>query len=98
FRSKEVVKGRRVFLLMDNYFNFGLYLVKRINNKYLNKRLTDEQIYTLSYRIFFWGVDSLHIHNPNINGKDVLFISNYLKIIRNNFRRNKGAKYNFKYK
>jgi hypothetical protein len=94
----DTVKGRRVFIMMEKDYHFCLYLIKKINNTYLNNRLNNIQICELAYKIFFWGTDSLHIYGSKINKKDVNFISKYLSIIRLNFRNNKGAKYSFKYK
>jgi len=96
--EEEKTKGRRVFLLMEKDLHFSIYLVGKINKKYLNKRLSKSEVTQLAYKIFFWGTGSRHIRGGAEREEDRVFIDGLLNAVRKLFRNNKGAKYVFSYK
>ncbi|GAL00781.1 signal transduction histidine kinase [Nonlabens ulvanivorans] len=96
--ESEKVKGKRVFILMEKDLHLCFKFISDINSEHLEKRLSEEQINKLAYKIFFWGgTDSNHIGGGNESIEDRHFIVKSLNHIRKQFRENKGAKYSFKY-
>jgi hypothetical protein len=97
--ERIVNKGSNIFTLMIKDFHFIYYLIKKFNdNGDLEFNLNKEQMMNLTYRIFFWGTNSKHIHTGLIDEKVERKINNYLHNIRKQFRKNKGEKYHFTYK
>lgn len=66
FPDKNVVTGRRCFLLMVKDLHFAIFCIKIINNSYLIKLEPNDEI-ELAYKFFFWGTNSRH---TNFKDKD----------------------------
>lgn len=97
--EKLTVKGINIFNLLIKDFHFIYYLIKNYNDIHIgDNKLCKDQIIKLTYRFFFWGTNSKHIHTEKIEENIENKIDKYLHNIRKQFRDNKGEKYHFSYK
>lgn len=95
---RNVVNGRRCFLLMIKDLHFAIYCVKKINQSYAIKLDPTDEI-ELAYKFFFWGTNSRHTsfkeNTKNTIALEIRDKLNELKLlIRNNAQ---GDKITFDY-